>query len=80
MLHGKHARGFEKLRPHKTEEEEKAEQVLRDYEAGKYGPPVKEEEKPKPAAPPVEEDKDIAAEKKRRRAIRKAMGLPEQEE
>ena len=50
MFHA--ARGFEKLKPKKTEEELKAEQVLRDFEGGKYGPPPPPETKPeKPTLP-----------------------------
>lgn len=75
MLHGKH-RGFSRLRPAKTEEEERAEQALKDFEAGKYGPPVKEEEKPKPKEKDPYEglDEEEKKEMRRREAIRKAVG------
>ena len=54
MFHAK-PRGFDKLKPVKTEEELKAEKVLRDFEAGQYGPnaPPPPETKPKPPEKPT---------------------------
>ena len=51
--HYAQARGFSRLQPVKTEEEKRAEQVLKDFEAGKYGPPPPPEEKPKPPEKPT---------------------------
>ena len=77
-----YARGFKKLRTAKSEEDLKAEQALRDFESGKYGPnapETKPEKPPKPVPPPrpdpyeglSEEEK---AELKRRERVRKATG------
>ena len=74
MMHGKH-RGFSRLRPAKTEEEERAEQALKDFEAGKYGPPVKEEEKPKPKPKEEEEDESMYGRIKKRLQIERRGGL-----
>ena len=76
MLH----RGFDRLRPKKSKEETDAEKVLRDFEAGKYGPkvqPADPYEKPKPdakPAPPPEtpEEKEIRLEQERRDRVIKA--------
>jgi hypothetical protein len=65
MFHAK--KGFAKLQP-KTKEELDAEKALADFEAGKYGAPVKAEEKPKPEEKPTppptpkpdESDEEIA--------------------
>ena len=51
MFHA--ARGFTKLQPKKTKEEDAAAKVLRDFEEGKYGPPPPPETKPKPPEKPT---------------------------
>ena len=68
-------RGFAKLRP---EEEDEAAKVLREFEAGKYGPKVEEKEplppaKQAPTSPPVEDpdEKLIQEELRRKRGYKK---------
>ena len=79
QTNGRHyaqARGFNRLKPAKTKEEEDAEKVLRDFEAGKYGPPVEEPVKePVKTKDPYEGlDEVEKKEMQRREAIRKAVG------
>ena len=57
MFHAK-PRGFDKLKPVKTEEELKAEQVLRDFDAGKYGPKVPPPPETKPEKGHGKDDND----------------------
>jgi hypothetical protein len=75
MFHRKSKNGFAKLRP----EDEEAEKVLREFEAGKYGPKVEEKEPLPPAKkapePDLTEDLDpvIREEARRKKGYKKLV-------
>lgn len=70
----KKERGFNRLRPQKASHT--VEHILEEFEAGKYGPPVKPEPKPtpKPKNPYEGLAPDEIEEMKRRERFKKALG------